>query len=244
MIPNTLTRTKNATFSILVPHPNPAYQGFPTANGTGFFISSDGYFITARHVLFDFSKIMLNKPELFTSLFITGLQLVKEWTAYDLVLLKANFDMAKTQKAFKEKTSFDYLDIEYEVTPEGTDVYSFGYPLAQCEVKGTSAMLVGFHYDCPRVTSAVISSHYDVIGPVRVDSGFPRNYVIDKALNYGNSGGPLVLQQSGKAIAVITRFQPVNIPQQAGSKIMIPSLYGIASSLKNIENDLKSLIKP
>jgi hypothetical protein len=49
-------------------------------------------------------------------------------------------------------------------------------------------------------------------------------------------------EQSGKAIAVCTRFQPVNIPQAVGTQITIPSLYGITASLKNVENDLKGLV--
>lgn len=248
MITNTLARTKSATCSILVPHPNPAFKGFPTANGTGFFISPDGYFMTARHVLtfqgtlLDASKIILTKPDLFPSPHITGLKLVKDWAPYDLVLLKADFDKVKQQESFKSKTTFDYLEVDFELAPEGSDVYSFGYPLGECEVKSNSTMTVGVHYDFPRCTSAIISSHHDVIGPI-MGSASPKYYVIDKALNYGNSGGPLVLEQNGKALATITRFQPVNIPQLAGVKVMIPSLYGITTSLQNIENELKALIK-
>ncbi len=66
--------------------------------------------------------------------------------------------------------------------------------------------------------------------------------MIDKALNYGNSGGPIIVEETGKVISVCTQFQPVLIPQQKGF-IMTPSLYGITSSFKNIEKDLTELIK-
>ena len=41
----------------------------------------------------------------------------------------------------------------------------------------------------------------------------PQVYALDKALNYGNSGGPIVATDTGKVHAFCSRFQPVGILQ-------------------------------
>ena len=68
----------------------------------------------------------------------------------------------------------------------------------------------------------------------------PKLYVLDKALNYGNSGGPIIAQDTGMCHAICTRFQPVFIPQQHLAdkdgnfpSVMIPSLYGVVSRFDN-----------
>lgn len=73
-------------------------------------------------------------------------------------------------------------------------------------------------------------------------SGDPQHYILDKALNYGNSGGPIIAVETGYVHALCSRFQPVFVPQihlaNAEGKypaVLIPSLYGVASSLKNQE---------
>jgi hypothetical protein len=49
MIRKTLDVTKTATFAVLLP--DIQHQGLPTPRGTGFFVSPDGWFITAAHVV-------------------------------------------------------------------------------------------------------------------------------------------------------------------------------------------------
>jgi len=247
MIARTLHHTKNATFQILVPHPDPNLKGFPTPNGTGFFVSADGYFLTARHVIvnevdgnfFDLKQVTLMKPEPESrGSQISGLELIEDFRQFDICLLKVDFEKVKNQEFFKGKNGFSFLRIDFRVPLEGSEVYAFGYPLPEIKVNplGKEAM-IGFHFFFPRTTSAIISSFFEVIGPIVVAGKYPNHYVIDKALNYGNSGGPLVLEENGQVISLCSRFQPVKIPQSEGN-VMIPSLYGITTSLKNIENFL------
>jgi len=121
---------------------------------------------------------------------------------------------------------------------EGTPVYSFGFPLPDVEVEHVEqpglSMYLAQTWICPRVTSAIISSRHEHLGPVQFEAP-PDFYVFDKAFNYRNSGGPVVLQETGKAIAMVVRFQPVQIKQPGVEAwVMIPSLYGIGTSLAKI----------
>lgn len=237
MIRQTVKQTIAATYLVRVPDRDK--QDFPTPCGTGFFVSADGLFVTACHVAnkaHDPRKIeatheaepgpgaILRNPDLLGS--------VKE---FDLAVLKFDFACHSGQEALKGKSGFDFLEMDLDEQYEGTPVYSFGYPLPEYDVKERAGMAVGLNWICPRVTSAVISSRYEVLGPVQ-RGGPPRCYVLDKAFNYGNSGGPIVLQETGKAIAAVVRFQPVVIDQpDQRAEVVIPSLYGIASSLRNID---------
>lgn len=244
MITETLEHTKKATFTVLIPHPNPKFKGFPTPNGTCFFISKDGFFLSARHVfktIQDFSKVILTKPEVIPPPHINNIEIVRDWKEYDLILLRADFDANKNKHYFNNKNGFDFIEPEFDIIPEGTKAYSFGYPLPKIQVEENSKVMFGFHYYCPRTTSFIVSSHFDIIGPI-MGQKFPIHYAIDKALNYGNSGGPIVLQESGKVFSVCSRFQPVDVPQKSGATIGLPSLYGITTSLKNIEADLKEYL--
>jgi len=119
----------------------------------------------------------------------------------------------------------------------GEPVYSFGYPLSSYEISKSGDM--GFVKLSPRVTSAVISSNLETTS-LAVSENDPKYYVLDKALNYGNSGGPIIATETGHAHAICSRFQPLVVPQQHikdnnGNPlpIMIPSLYGVVSSFNN-----------
>ncbi len=248
MIRYSLGCTKQATFGVCVPHPNPKYGGMPAPNGTGFFISRDGYFLTAHHVVMDGnpSEFRLQQPRttmVGPPIGVQFLEKVKEWPDLDIALPKADFAKNRknrTKDWLKDKDGFPFLEIELQEQEEGTPVYSYAFPLPDPEVILGKDYFVGTVTWRPRVTSAIISSTSEEIGPV-VTGKEPKLYVLDKALNYGNSGGPIVLQETGRVIGLCLRFQPVVIPQAKGQQIIIPSLYGVAASLTNIKSDLEKI---
>jgi hypothetical protein len=250
MIRNTIDRTKKSTFLVRVPSLIPEHRGFPFPNGTGFFISGSGYFITANHVLESASSgetLMVEQPGLEGRGYqLKHIDIVERWPHFDIALLKVDFGKNSNNPLLRGRTEFYYLDIDFESCLDGTPVYSYGFPLPKVnltEIKqGTKTVTLGFEFLCPRVTSAIVSSNYAAIGPIRGPS-LPKWYVIDKALNYGNSGGPIILAETGKVIAVCARFQPVSIRQAPNISVTVPSLYSIASSLANIEGEIKKLIK-
>lgn len=254
MIRNTIERTKKSTFLVRVPSPIPEHHGFPSPKGTGFFISANGYFVTASHVLKGISsgdELKLDQPELELTKRDTQplehIEIVRIWPQLDIALLKVNFEKNSKNPLLTNKIGFDYLDIDFEDCPDGTPIYSYGFPLPKVnlsEIKikeGTATLTIGLEFICPRVTSAIISSHYDAIGPLR-SKALPKWYVIDKALNYGNSGGPIICSETGRVIAVCARFQPVSIRQMQNVRVSVPSLYSIASSLANVESEIKNLV--
>lgn len=250
MVKRTLDNTKKATFQVMVPHPDPEAKGFPIPYGTGFFISPDGHFITAAHVLrypsgaeIDLSQIYITQPRIPQDLEYRYLSLIGLWKNFDIALLRVE---KKSNLGVLEReglVSFNNIQPDFNVIQEGEQVYSFGYPLSEQTLQVSGPVMIGTHTHYPRATSLMISSHHESMGMLRRGPGPPTHYIVDKALNYGNSGGPIIVTCTGMAISVVSSFQPVEIPQREGRpRVMVPSLYGVTSSLKNIEDELKSEI--
>ena len=239
MIRKTLRNTKEATFVVTVP--DKRRQGFPAPSGTGFFISNNGYFITANHVIdgLNIDDVTdLERPADHIPILVKGAKVINKWPKYDLALLKAEFENNKQKEYFKLRDDFPYLEADYSDQEEGAPVYAFGYPLMKSEVLDRGNITVGVTEIPTRVTSAIISSNREHFGPVRT-SNDPKFYVVDKALNYGNSGGPIIMTETGKVISVCVRLQP-QVMKDSG--VTVPSLYGISSSLQNIKNELMQII--
>jgi len=254
MITNTLSNTKAATFSVELPHQ--ARNGMPTPAGTGFFISPDGWFVTAAHVVTednnsggkvrsDLHQAWLMKetrvPDGSPGAMCQNVSFGHVIASLDFALLKVDFQANKNKAWLVGKNQFPYLGVSTRQLDEGESVYSFGYPLSDSFVKKMGPVTVGSTSLRPRVTSAIVSSTIYETKTVMTDAD-PQVYVLDKALNYGNSGGPIVSSETGKVHALCSRFQPVLIPQSHIKDsnghplaMMIPSLYGVVSSLRNKE---------
>lgn len=252
MIRRTLSDTKAATFCVQLP--NTVRQCMPTPTGTGFFISPDGWFLTAAHVVTEdgtpSGKIRrdVDKAWLMKETRIAGgspgamcqhVSFGHVLPAYDVALLKVDFDRNVNKDWLKGKSEFPCLIVSSRDLEEGEPVYAFGYPLSSASRKSIPGGTLGVVALNPRVTSAIVSSTFERSKLVITDAD-AKVYVLDKALNYGNSGGPIVATETGHAHAVCSRFQSLPIPQKhlrdANKNpltIHVPSLYGVVSSLAN-----------
>jgi serine protease Do len=245
-IKETLNRTKSATFAVTLP--NPQQSDFPTPVGTGFLISPDGWFVTAAHVLTVFDKVRRDPASCITAMkemrykenqktptseLITGIELKHFDPQNDFALLKAEFSENSDKEWLEGSNGFPFVPVANGILEDGDEVYSFGYPLSRggLTYPGPEILVGGMELH-PRVTSAIVASRYEKVGKM-IHSGPQQTYVLDKALNYGNSGGPIIATDSGTVYAFCSRFQPVFVPQpqlRGDVNVMIPSLYGVVTS--------------
>ena len=256
MIRSTIQATKDATFCLHLP--NPGQQGFPTPRGTGFFVSPDGWFLTAAHVITEngasdgpvrkdvHQGALMKADDLWLDPHASppfgesciGVTLDFVDPIADFALLKVDKDQNPDREWLQKRGTFPCLSISARLLDDGEDVYAFGYPLSQGGlIYPGPEVFVGAIQLSPRVTSAIVASRVETSGMIR-EPGPPLHYVLDKALNYGNSGGPIVATQTGYVHALCSRFQPVYVPQlhladAQGNHpaVMIPSLYGIVVNL-------------
>ncbi|MHB0966846.1 MAG: S1 family peptidase [Bellilinea sp.] len=251
MIRRTLRATQLATYSVDLP--NTLRMDAPTPTGTGFFVSPDGWFITAAHVITennrsdgpvrkDIDKAWLMKearPGEFINGMCNSVQFEFIDPETDFAILKVDFAANANKDHLKDRKGFPYIELSSRELEEGEPVYSFGYPLSISSVISQGPVKIISPGHSPRVTSAIVASSMERTKMISTP-GDVKVYVLDKALNYGNSGGPIVASDTGKVHAFCSRFQPVTIQQphlidENGNplSIKIPSLYGIVISLGN-----------
>lgn len=252
MIRKTLHRVREATFCVELPSVN--HFGTPMPTGTGFFISPDGWFVTAAHVTSEngasdgpqrgnLDNAFLTKESSATTSgamcqFIESRFVLPR---YDLALLKVDFQKNMNKDWLIGKTEFPFIPVSKRPLDLGESIYSFGYPLSSGDAWDVGHSIIGSTQLSPRLTSAIVSSDLDKTSMI-MSSDDPQHYVLDKALNYGNSGGPIIATETGYVHAFCSRFQPVFVPQMHMINaegeyplVMVPSLYGVVTSLRNKE---------
>lgn len=248
MIRKTLNKTKDATFAVELP--SARHDGMPFPMGTGFFVSADGWFVTAAHVVTENGtpngkpRADIGQAFLMKEVTLEGSKMCQNVSLEyldpltDFALLRSNFEANANKSWLVGKTEFPFIEVSSRSLEEGEPVYAFGYPSSEGKiVQKTANFTIGTTSLCPRVTSAIVASTLEATR-MMMGSGDPRVYVLDKALNYGNSGGPIVAAETGKVHALCSRFQPLHIPQgnpddPKTTWVTIPSLYGVVSSLSN-----------
>jgi len=226
-------------------------------------VSPEGWFVTAAHVVTengrpdgpvrsDIHQAWLMKearPGQFMSGMCQAVTFEYIDPITDFALLKVDFAANSNKDHLKDRSGFYYIEVSSRELEEGEPTYAFGYPLSQSHILFQDQnTLFGHSAHSPRVTSAIVSSTMEHTEMVRSSTEITV-YVLDKALNYGNSGGPIISTDTGKVHAICSRFQPTYIPQShlkddKGNhlSIMIPSLYGVVASLSStrILNQLRS----
>ena len=217
-ITRTLANSQAATFCIELP--NSQKHGMPTPTGTGFFVSPDGWFVTAAHVITennqsdgpvrqDIDQAWLQKETRphsgMPSAMCQFVSFSHVKPRLDFALLKVDFQQNSNKAWLSGQNSFPFIGISSRQLAEGESVYSFGYPLSSAFTKKHDHMVIGSSSLCPRVTSAIVSSTINETAMIMSD-GDPKVYVLDKALNYGNSGGPLSLQRRGESMLFVLDF--------------------------------------
>lgn len=153
----------------------------------------------------------------------------------DCILLK--FEIGDQEDAnLLSAGEFPFIETSVRPISEGEPVYSYGYPLT---VTGRDEKGEIFTHWSPRATSAIVSALIHGV------SGYGGReiyaYVLDKPLNPGNSGGPVIATETGYAFAQCTSYQKLIIPQRIEKlglsfPVELPSLDGYATSLFTLES--------
>src|SRR3972149_6669278 len=171
MIRRTLNVIQLATYSVDLP--DPKRKGMPSPKGTGFFVSPDGWFVTAAHVITenglsdgpvrtDLEQSWLMKearPGEFTSGMCRAVKFEYIDPITDFALLKIDFATNANKDHLHGRTGFPYIEVSSRELEEGEPVYAFGYPLTESElILDTPEMAIGHAAHCPRVTSAIVAS--------------------------------------------------------------------------------------
>lgn len=197
--------------------------------GSGFFIGSQGFFITNSHVVtkmsidktgairLDYSRQMF--VQIAGNTYRASL-VIDENTdrpvVYDYAILRLNV----TSRAY-----FDVANLS-EIS-QGEEVIAIGYPLDF----GESIVSKG-------VISAIVSrpSHINALHRIRT-------FLTDTLITYGNSGGPLIRASDGKVIGITT--MPHEIRDEARERLLryvsLPGIEAMRPIRDLIEFTLKYL---
>ncbi|MEI6512940.1 MAG: trypsin-like peptidase domain-containing protein, partial [bacterium] len=170
------------------------------ALGSGFVVSSDGYIVTNKHVVDDAAEInvFINNRDRYSA------KIIEKAKDADVAILKI-----ETTKPLATLELADSSEVE-----TGEEVFAVGYPLP------TEQMSNGIAPDYTLTFGHISGLRQPLAGSML---GARELLQHDTAITWGNSGGPLVLISTGKAVGVNTwgviyKRQAIN-----GLKYSVPS---------------------
>lgn len=156
------------------------------STGTGFFVSKDGYILTANHIVgISTGKIIVlhienNIPKEYPATIISSDSIA------DIALLKIN----KANCPFLEL--FDPINL-----PVGVELGFVGFPL---------------NYFFPVVSKSILSAKVDL--PIKNNLPPRHQLVINQFVNHGNSGGPVFLSATGQVVGIVSWRPSPNITER------------------------------
>lgn len=157
-IPSFLSRIFLATFLVGCP-----LAGWADSSGTGFFVSSDGYFVTNHHVIEEGKKFFVKQGQLTREAKVVVID-----TENDLAILKVD----------PQGTPFPFLAVQGKVDPTpGSDAFTIGFPdpedlgLTPKTTKGSITALAGFQDDPRHYQTSVQIQPGNSGGPLIDESG-------------------------------------------------------------------------
>src|SRR6266567_4665956 len=197
--------------------PSPALV--PQSTGTAFFISGDGYLLTAAHVVEGATRIVVHHGGK-----KLRARLIKTDTANDLAVLKVPVTLS-LDEVIKPVLSHGEKALPLAASRSvklGDSIFTIGFP--NTDLQGTEAKL----------TKGEISS----MSGIQDD---PRDFQISAPIQPGNSGGPLV-DLSGNVVGMVTsRLADVATLQASGS---LPQNVNYALKSSFIVAFLETLAEP
>jgi S1-C subfamily serine protease len=202
--------------------PDPAHSGVV---GSGFLVNTDGYYVTAAHVLQLYKPnsaqlTVIVKQRRFGGGSGFWFDVVERDEQHDLALCKLKgFVTRKPDKKNPKRTIFPIssLDVSSEILQQGQFIAIVGFPLGSWN----SAVQFG-------TVAATETVNPNLPG---VPAGRRELIQISASGNQGNSGGPVISLRTGKVIGVIDQAipaplwsnQPVPVMQNSGIMLAVPA---------------------
>ncbi len=148
-------------------------------NGSGFFVTPDGYVLTNRHVAETddgfYYRVRLPEKDSEGNFIEYPARFIANSSETDVALLKVELP---------DEMTVPYLDIKPEYPPQAADVLVLGYPRTNLD---DYVMQVD-----PGTVKSIVEGHFD-----------GREIWMDLSTTHGNSGGPII-DRNGDLVAILT----------------------------------------
>ena len=184
--------------------------------GTGFIVDKSGYIATAEHVVEDNDNVAV--ISCFTYPKTIGARVIKRDTSLDIALLKIDFDK----------------DLKTVKIGDSSDV-----------VVGDEIAIIGFPFGSQMWGTFIPAIHHGIISCIVEFADKTKRFQLDIMANKGNSGGPLILKDSGRVIGIYNKSwmeEPIGKSINIGGKtIKVPTGIALATPIEYLEGWIKDI---